>query len=127
MIITTNSSFLSRRYRKVKTNRKEEPSRALLSMGDIEEPLPPIGVEWPYQKVIDRFKKRRSEASALIPVLEKLNGEEKSLAQAKTCLSIGPGSGYNDLDFLQKCLPNLKKYIALDKRCSMLINLKVTT
>lgn len=93
-------------------------------MSGIKEPLPLAGVELPYQMVLDRFKKRRSEASVLIPVLEKLNDAEKSLAEATVCLSIGPGGGYNDLDFLQKCLPNLKKYIALDKRRSMLTSLE---
>lgn len=96
-------------------------------MSGIKEPLPLAGVELPYQMVLDRFKKRRSEASVLIPVLEKLNDAEKSLAEATVCLSIGPGGGYNDLDFLQKCLPNLKKYIALDKRRSMLTSLEVKT
>ncbi|ESO10769.1 hypothetical protein HELRODRAFT_167267 [Helobdella robusta] len=67
-----------------------------------------------YPTALKIFRNRHSEKKVLSELMDKLPERCSNLKDATTCLSIGTGYGDYDIDFIEKCLPNLKKFIAIE-------------
>ena len=78
-----------------------------------------------YPDVLRRFRQRSNHGDMLGEVENQLSNEIKSLQFVKTCLSIGTGYGEYDIEFIKRCLPNLKKLIVVEKDPNCLKELKV--
>ena len=68
-----------------------------------------------YPDVLRRFRRRFNEKEVLATIMNQLSEELDLLKSAQVCLSIGTGYGEFDIDFIRRCLPNLKTLIAVEK------------
>ena len=66
-----------------------------------------------YMKVYSEFRSRDNYNEIFLATISKLNSE-LSLAAVKSCLTIGPGDGERELQFIKQCAPNTSKLIAVE-------------
>ena len=66
-----------------------------------------------YSEVLNRFRERRNEKEKLYAIFDRYR-KEKRFDQAKSVLCIGPGTGQYDLEFIKRCVPNVRRVVALD-------------
>ena len=80
-------------------------------------------VEDTYPEILEQLRGRHNEAEVLYPLMDRLK-TEVNLTSAKTCLSIGTGPGQYDIEFMKRCLPNLKRFIAVEKNADCVTQLR---
>ncbi|XP_065672886.1 uncharacterized protein LOC100200013 [Hydra vulgaris] len=66
-----------------------------------------------YPELLKNFRKRRNESDVLYSLMNEKKSE-LNLEHAESCLSIGAGLGEYDIQFIKLCMPNLKKFIAIE-------------
>ena len=72
----------------------------------------------------DAYRNRDNLKDIFIPTLNKI-ASEWNLDSVKSCLAIGPGSGFYDIAFIDKCAANTNKFIAVDQDHDSAEDLKV--
>ena len=76
-------------------------------MGDIKEMT--------YPDMLSRFRERRNESEFLLPLMSQAGQCFDAFKTVQSCLSIGPGPGEYDLEFMKRCLPSLRRLVAVEK------------
>lgn len=62
---------------------------------------------------MESFDRRSDEKEMFISMLDKVTSEYK-FASVKSCLAIGPGDGFREIGFIEKCTANVTKFIAIE-------------
>ena len=81
-----------------------------------------------YAEILQKFRLRRNEDEVLFPLMSQLKNQ-LGLQSAKTCLSVGTGTGHYDLEFVKRSLPNLKTFIAVERNedCAAILKANIET
>ena len=80
-------------------------------------------VKYTYPELLEQYRERSNETEMLYPLMDRIK-TEVDLASAETCLSIGTGPGEYDIEFIKRCLPNLKRFIAVEKNADCVTQLR---
>ncbi|XP_065644404.1 uncharacterized protein LOC136075375 isoform X2 [Hydra vulgaris] len=85
-------------------------------------------VEKTYPEILKDFRQRRNESDVLYSIMDKVKFD-LNLVHAESCLSIGSGLGEYDIQFIKRCMPNLKKLIAVENNefCASELDLNIHT
>ncbi|ESN99760.1 hypothetical protein HELRODRAFT_176522 [Helobdella robusta] len=77
-----------------------------------------------YPDMLKLYRRRHNELEVLQKLMDRLSNEYPVLDRATTCLSVGTGYGEYDIEFIRRCLPNLKTLIAVEVNHDCVLELK---
>ena len=66
-----------------------------------------------YMNVYSVFLSQDKYSEIIVATISKLNGQ-LSLAWVKSCITIGPGNGERELQFINQCARNTSKFVAIE-------------
>ena len=80
-------------------------------------------VKCTYPELLKQYRGRHNEAEMLYPLMDRIH-TKVDLASVETCLSLGTGPGEFDIEFIKRCLQNVKLFIAVEKNADCATQLR---